>query len=171
MQAHKLTSSQAHKLASSQASKTRLQAVFAMSLGLAMVSLALSCGCQRHTSAATAGSGKSSGRLAFDAGVILAGESSYLCIPFERLALTSTARIASVETSCECVRGSVVSYLAANQSTAQAVRLDFVPEIRSANSKFVPMPLSVQITLEIEGDQNKRDFWIELIHSEIPAVH
>lgn len=122
-------------------------------------------GCQSKATASAALSNTIADRLEFDAGVIFADESNYLCIPFERLKLVPSTQIVSIETSCECVRGSVVSYVTPNQTTAYAVRLDFVPEPHSNQSEFVSMLLSVRVTLEIESIGGKKEFTVELNHS------
>lgn len=110
--------------------------------------------------------GTSDNRLEFDAGIIFDDESTYLCISFERLGIAPSSQIVSIETSCECMQGSVVSYLAPNQEEAYAVRLDFIAEPRSVNSSVTAALLSVQVRLDIEGDLSGREFWINLVHSE-----
>ena len=125
----------------------------------------LGSGCRVSTTTAGATSNAQADRMEFDAGVIFAGESNYLCIPFERLGLAFSTQITSIETSCECVQGSVVSYLTPNKATAQAIRLDFAPEPLLEDSEFVPMLLSVQVALEIEGVKSKREFSVNLRRS------
>lgn len=134
----------------------------------ASVSLLLAgvlAGCQGTLTAEASGSPSQVGPLKIDAGVIFAGESSYLCIPFERLGLSPSAEVASVKTSCECVKGSVVSYQTPSRSEAQAIRLDFVPEVDDTHREFTPMLLSVQIELAMVGVESNLGFAVDLVHS------
>ncbi len=165
MQAHKLTSSQAHKLTSSQAISSRLPIVASVSLGLLVGFLASEC--QENATANSVTASAAYDHQSFDAGVIFASESSYLCIPFERLGLNSSDQVAAIKTSCECVRGSAVSYLAPNKTVARALRFKFVPESRSDKSLSVVASLSVRVTIEMKGIGNHREFSINLIHSAL----
>lgn len=105
--------------------------------------------------------------LEFDAGILFADESNYLCIPFDRLGLTDSTQVASIATSCECVRGSVVSFLTPDEMVARAVRLDFAPEAQSLNSPFIPVALSVEVMIKIAGIEKQRVFWIDLVHTTL----
>ena len=144
-----------------QASKQTVLAFLVLSTAVGF----LASGCHSSATAERATSIALGDRVEIDAGVIFAGESNYLCIPFKRLGLASSAQITSIETSCECVAGSVVSFQTPTKTVARAVRLDFAPEPLSANSDFVPMLLSVQVALEIADVRSKREFSVNLTHA------
>lgn len=64
----------------------------------------------------------------FDAGILFANESSYVCIPLEKLGIDIAKEIFSVKSSCQCVRPSVVRYRQRESVGGIALQLDFVEE-------------------------------------------
>ena len=53
-----------------------------------------------------------------DCGVLFVGEGSYFCFPLSRFGISSADRMDHIESSCRCVRSSLVQYVGpqANQS-------------------------------------------------------
>lgn len=129
-QAHKLTSSQltAHK---------RLELKFHCELLVIVLPIALfslGCGGRVGLSADNSSNPKSDIRNTpgiFDAGVVFADEASYVCISLDKLGLDDDEEIVSIESSCICVRPSVVCYLKRKSEVRHALRLDFVKESKT----------------------------------------
>ncbi len=85
----------------------------------------------------------------FDAGILFANETSYLCIPFEKLGIESGKEIVSIKSSCECVRPSVVHYLLRKSEEGIALRLDFV-EVEDWKSQVEVNPNSLGVKIEFQ---------------------
>lgn len=64
-------------------------------------------------------------RYSMDAGVVFIREASYRCIPLAEFGIETADQVESVDSSCECVRPRLVSYLDDTQVSRDAVRLDF----------------------------------------------
>ncbi len=88
-----------------------------------------------------------------DAGIIFAGQASYLCFPLTELGLDgvrSASNIAAVTTSCECVQASLLSYYFSSSRVEDALRLDFTP-YEATDGAHRPSPLAVEVTLKLTG--------------------
>ncbi len=88
-----------------------------------------------------------------DVGLIFADEASYLCVPLSRFGIASSHEVLSVQSSCACLRPSIVHYHESTNNISRALRIDFVQETRSANSNFVPASLAVEITMRLSGGE------------------
>ena len=80
-----------------------------------------------------------------DAGIIFSDQSNYLCIPLNRIGISSPSQIESIRTSCECVTASLVKYRENATKTVDAVRIDFVQETKNSPSFQAPA-----INLEVD---------------------
>ncbi len=94
------------------------------SIAIVVCSVFTACGCS--SAIQISDSGKSS--IVFDAGILFENEASYVCIPLEKLSIDSAQEIVSIESSCECVRPSVVRYHDRPSQEGVALRLDFIKD-------------------------------------------
>ena len=149
---NQLTSSQAHKLSGEVVGRFRLA-------GLLMI-LFVAGGCQpvvsrsvlTSLSDASHAAGTDAEACSIDAGIILAGQSSYLCWPLTQLGIdevTAASDIVSLETSCACVRASLVAYYDSPSRVLHALRLDFTPESTTTGEEVRPAHLAVEVTLKL----------------------
>ncbi len=83
----------------------------------------------------------------FDAGILFANETNYVCIPFGGLSIDPTQEITSIKSSCECVRPSVVRYVQRQSQEGVALRLDFVDDSKGPDETS-PQSLAVEIQFE-----------------------
>lgn len=95
--------------------------------------------------------------------MIFVDNPSYICFPIERLGLSSDTLISSIATSCECVRGRLVSYKGPEDTEKLAIMLEFRneggPGIQSA---LHPVELGVDVTIVVTGG-SKHEFTIKLL--------
>ncbi len=89
-----------------------------------------------------------------DAGVLLADQPSYLCVPLGRLGISSTDEVIAVNSSCECTEPSIVVYRETQSQLARALRVDILPEPKASDSESVPASLAVEVTLELAGGRS-----------------
>ncbi len=68
----------------------------------------------------------SSDRYVIDAGIVFADQESYRCYPLSQFGVESAALVASVTSSCECLRPRLVGYHQNETQVADALRIDFV---------------------------------------------
>ena len=71
---------------------------------------------------------QSDGDLSLDVGIVDATLSSYICIPLARTGVDFASGIATLTSSCECVKPSLVKYINENKKWEDALRLHFVPD-------------------------------------------
>lgn len=90
-----------------------------------------------------------------DAGVVFAGCPSYFCVPLSRLGLTSSDEVESINSSCECIKPSLVRYAATSTSVVDGLRLEFVAEDLSENPTPESMHLAVVVTLKLIAGKSK----------------
>ncbi|MCA9172319.1 MAG: hypothetical protein KDB23_31860, partial [Planctomycetales bacterium] len=90
-----------------------------------------------------------------DAGVVFAGCPCYFCLPLSRLGLTSSDEIESINSSCECIKPSLVRYAATPTAIVDGLRLEFVAEDLSEDPTLEPMHLAVVVTLKLIGGKSK----------------
>ena len=138
---------------------TSPQAYIWFAVLLSLISIASGCGSPVGLSADAAPASPDSrieslkAPISFDAGVVFADEASYICIPLEKLGIDVGKEIASIKSSCECVRPSVVRYLRRKSEEGVAIRLDFVEE-SNAQDEINPVLLGVAITVTfVSGDE------------------
>lgn len=139
-------------------------------LGLGLWAIFFACGCRNDNTDEVKTESQLS-QLKFDAGVVFVDETNYVCIPFERLGLAPSCTVTSIKTSCQCVQGCVVSYVVPNKSIAHALKLDFVMEPTSIQTGFVPMRLTVQVTVGINGEQSSLEFEVAFVHTSSVPRH
>ncbi len=85
--------------------------------------------------------------LEIDAGVIFSDRASYLCIPLSRFGLSGSEKIATIVSSCECVKPSLVRYSDSLTTTADGVLFEFDSEEASSDETPRPIQLGVIVTL------------------------
>ncbi len=92
-----------------------------------------------------------------DAGVVFADENSYLCFPLARFGIAPADEVLSISSSCDCVVGSIATYLDTSDSAVDGLRIRFLPEPNSGNSNedFTPVSLMVTLTLQLQGGPQK----------------
>ncbi|HAC92291.1 MAG TPA: hypothetical protein DCF63_16930 [Planctomycetaceae bacterium] len=102
---------------------------------------------------------QSNGNLSLDAGVVFADELSYLCVPLSRIGGLATADILSMESSCDCVRPSLVRYLDSTGEEVGGLRLDFLREqgnkIISGTKPNNATILSVELKLNLRDSEER----------------
>jgi hypothetical protein len=108
-----------------------------------------------------------------DAGIVLADRAGYFCLPLEQVGLPPDAEIVSLESSCECVQPRMVQYVAGRQRVGQAILLEYVPEVSSAEvdrkiSQSEVQPTNLGVIVEIGlADGTKYDFTVKLLHTQL----
>lgn len=97
----------------------------------------------------------------FDMGVIYSEQSSYLCIPLDRFGVDSAKSIESIESSCECVKPSLIKYSESSSSEKEGVLFTFVPEKAVTQARR----LAVEVRLIVSGgDIRTRTAILTFIH-------
>ncbi|MEZ6034944.1 MAG: hypothetical protein R3C17_17770 [Planctomycetaceae bacterium] len=104
-----------------------------------------------------------------DAGVVFAGCPSYFCVPLSRLGLTSSDEIELVNSSCECIKPSLVRYAATSTAIVDGLKLEFVAEEHTPDTLSQPLHLAIDVTLKLGGDK-VRTVTIKLIHTQLVAA-
>jgi hypothetical protein len=106
-----------------------------------------------------------------DAGIVLADRDGYFCLPLEQVGLPPDAEIVSLESSCECVQPRLVQYVADRQRIGQAILLEYIPEVSSAEAdrednvnRVQPANLGVIVEVGL-ADRTKHGFTINLLHT------
>ena len=101
-----------------------------------------------------------------DAGVVVADRGGYFCLPLERVGLDSQAAIASLTSSCECVRPRVVTYKSGNESWGRGILLEYVAEPTPAQSDREYLPANLGVIIEATlADGGKHTFTVDLLHT------
>lgn len=90
-----------------------------------------------------------------DAGILFADEASYVCVPLSRLGIADSDELLSVQSSCECVRPSLVYFDKFLGNTARAMRIDFRPGGTNADSKHTPSNLAIEVTIKLANGKDK----------------
>ncbi len=159
----KLTSSQAHKFTS---------------LVVLVSVMALGCGESFPSSQHTASSffddltrpiqGATDGVvLSIDAGVIEASQPNYSCLPLRTLGISRASCVKSVDSSCECVRPSLVRYTDESGTWEDALRLDFISDVMSTLPEQ-PTPISSRLSVIIKlklGDSRTTVVRVNYVHA------
>lgn len=165
--AQQLISSSAHQLIS-------ISAVVLVTLGLA--------GCEvqpRPPLVRAAAAGETAGRptaelRALQAGIVLADRPGYACFSLSDIGLAEGAGVESMQSSCVCVKPSLVRYLAADQQSRTGVLLEFVPEPVDQTAALGVHPetraalLAVRVDLQLADGRTHR-FTVNLLHT-MPAA-
>jgi hypothetical protein len=115
-------------------------------------------------------------RTEIEAGIVFADRESYLCLSFERLGLADGDVVTSVNSSCECVQPSVVSYRSPRGQNAHAVLLRFVeedsknsPQTELEPSDFaVSTPVNLGVLIDVKlADGSDKQFTVNLLHTSL----
>lgn len=112
-----------------------------------------------------------SDRRSIDAGVVLADRGGYYCFSLEQIGLPLDADILSVESSCECVQPSIISYVADKQQVRKAILLEFASDdlvkdnsVYDTENDDFPAFLGVVITIALEGGET-HEFTVNMVHT------
>ena len=97
-----------------------------------------------------------------EAGIVFTDKANYLCWPFERLELDDATLVTEVKTSCECVKGSVVSYRKSKDLLGSALLLEFAADASLINDP--PASLGVIVTLKLATGA-ARELTVNLLHT------
>ncbi len=103
-----------------------------------------------------------------DAGLVFVDRSGYFCLPLERVGLDSGEVVETLNSSCDCVRPSLVEYKSAGGTTARGVMLEYVAEVGSGGSDVRPANLGVVIEIGLSAGR-KQKFTFELLHTAFAA--
>ena len=138
--------------------------------------IATVAGCEGALTASTAGqlvTESSKASTLFDAGVVFADRENYLCIPFAQLGLADIEVPLSVDSSCECVHPSIVSYHTPQGRDARAVLLRFAkedsqetPSTEPGTSSNSAVNLGVVIDMKL-ADGSDKQFTVNLLHTSL----
>jgi len=119
-----------------------------MTIFLGIASLLFSSGCEVSNATSLVGKTEAGPAHAeIDAGVIFGDRSSYLCIPLSRFGIASSGEIESLDSSCECVKPTLVHYSDTAATVADGLLLEFVAEDHASDSTPQPMHLAVDVRL------------------------
>jgi len=132
-----------------------------------------SVGCDRQTLAVSTVADtpvKPPEEVLIDAGIIFADRASYLCLPFEKVGLPTDASVVSIESSCDCVSPSLVTYANSESSQASGILLRYVNEstFHGDDPKSLPalppVNLRVVFVLTLAGGRSY-EFTVSLMHT------
>ena len=107
-----------------------------------------------------------------DAGIVFADRASYLCLPFEKVGLPTDASVVSIESSCDCVSPSLVTYATSESSRASGILLQYGNEstFHGDDPKSLPaLPpanLRVVFVLTLAGGRSY-EFAVNLLHTHL----
>ncbi len=87
----------------------------------------------------------------WNAGIVLAGRTGYLCVSLQDVGLHQGDEIESVTTSCECLSPAVVKYRTPASQTATAILLEYVDDSSHSSGvrKSVALDLAVVVTISL----------------------
>jgi hypothetical protein len=108
------------------------------------------------------------------AGIVLADRPGYTCFSLSDIGLPEGAQVENLQSSCECVKPSLIQYLAADQQSRTGMLLEFVPEAPDpavgpgVDAEVRAARLAVNVDLELAEGQTHR-FTVHLLHS-VPAA-
>jgi hypothetical protein len=91
---------------------------------------------------------QSSEGLMIDAGIFFTDETSYFCIPCERLGITELDEVTSIRATCECVRPAFVRYLSSSGIQKSALRLTIEKDL-SDRAPESGLSLGVIVTVQL----------------------
>ena len=105
-----------------------------------------------------------------NAGIIFAGQASYLCLPLTELGLDgvhAASDVAALSTSCACVHASLVAYHRSSTQSEDALRLDFTPD-EPTDREHRPAHLAVEVTLQLSSG-SQRTLRVNLLETQLVA--
>ncbi len=100
-----------------------------------------------------------------DVGVVFRDRSSYLCLPFSRFGLSSSEDIKRVETSCECVKASLVRFSESSTIAADGLLFEFISDEQS-HETTLPQQLAIEVLLTMVNGET-RPLTLSLLHSQL----
>jgi len=101
-----------------------------------------------------------------DAGVVLSGQITSYCLPLSRIGIASSREIESLDSSCECVKPTLVRYSDTRATVADGLLLEFVAEDNASESEPGPMPLAVDVKLMLYSNES-RTFTLNFLHAPL----
>lgn len=107
-------------------------------------------------------------------GVVLADRLGYACFSFSDIGLTDEAVVENLQSSCECVKPSLIHYLAADQQGCTGVLLEFIPGWEGRVTSLSVHPevraarLGINVDLKLAGGKTHR-FVVDLLYT-VPTV-
>jgi len=110
-----------------------------------------------------------SDRCEIDAGVVFCGRAASYCMPLSRIGLSSSGEIATLDSSCECVKPTLVRYSVTSTTVAEGLLLEFVAEEQSSDSTPQPVHLAVEVKLKLVGGKSRTvtvNFLHALLHDQ-----
>ena len=74
-----------------------------------------------------------------------------ICFVLSRLGITDTVEVMSLQSSCECIRPTIVHFYDAQGKTTRALRIDFPPESAHPSLDKSPCNLTVNVTVQLNS--------------------
>ena len=87
-------------------------------------------------------------------------------MPLSRIGLSSSAEIETLDSSCECVKPTLVRYSVTSTTVADGLLLEFVAEDHSSDSTPQPVHLAVDVKLMLVGGKS-RAVTVHFLHAPI----
>lgn len=138
---------------------------------LAILSVSLGCGLQtsenspqQEVASATESATAAIHRIEVDAGVVFIDESSYICLPLEKLGLRPTDNISSVSTSCNCATPSVTEFRSGLDRYSKALRLDFKADPR-AMIDHLPARVGMIVKIRLSSGE-VHELTVNIVHTQ-----
>ncbi len=103
-----------------------------------------------------------------DLGILFSDQPVYACFCLERFGIKSTEDLRAVESSCECLRPSIVSFYDPRGKSAKALRLDFLPEPKVPASDSKSTSLAIRVSLIFHSGDRRE---VDVLFLESNAVH
>ena len=107
-----------------------------------------------------------SDRCEIDAGVVFCDRTTSFCLPLSRIGIASSGEIESLDSSCECVKPTLVRYSDMSATVADGLMLEFVTEDHASGSVPEPMHLAVDVKLKLFGGKS-RTVTVNFLHAPL----
>ena len=121
-----------------------------MPIFLGMTGLLISSGCEVSTAKpSVAKTDLDPAHVQIDAGVVFSDRASYLCFPLSRFGISRAENIEAVDSSCDCLKPSIVRYPNTSATVADGLLFEFPIDYHTPNEASQPMHLGVEVNLRL----------------------
>jgi len=105
-------------------------------------------------------------RYEIDVGVVVSDRTTSYCLPLSGIGIASSGEIDSLDSSCECVKPTLVRYSDTSATFADGLLLEFVAEDHASGSALGPMHLAVDVKLILVGGKC-RTVTVNFLHAPL----
>jgi len=102
--------------------------------------------------------------LEIDAGVVFCDRATSFCLPLSRIGLKSSSEVESLDSSCECVKPTLVRYSDTSATVAAGLMFEFLADETAPDSTQQPVHLAVEVKLTLVGGKS-RTVTVNFLHT------